>query len=250
MSKFESDYKKLLKRVLTHGTVTKNRTGINTITSFGEELTIDLAKGFPIVTGKKIFFDKALHEYLWIKDGGTKIKYLNDHGIMWWDSYADSDGSLGNTYGYQLRCFNGEEDQLMKAIQEIKNNSRRAYITMWNPSDLHKQVLPCCYTGITFVRIGYELNLSIDFRSSDIFLGLPYDIIFGALLLSDVAEFCELTVGKLKMNLNNAHLYVNNVIPTKIYLDEPIYKLPTLLKGGREISEYKSGPYIEAILNV
>jgi len=250
MSKFESDYRKLLTRVLKEGTQVKNRTGVNAITSFGESLIIDLTKGFPIVTGKKIFFDKALHEYLWIKDGGTKIKYLNDNGITWWNSYADASGYLGKTYGYQMRCFNGEEDQLMRAISEIKNKSRRAHITMWNPSDLDEQALPCCYTGITFVRIGDELNMSIDFRSSDLFLGLPYDIIFGALLLNDVAEFCELNVGKLKMNLNNAHIYVNNVIPMKRYLGESIYKLPTLLKCGRKISEYKSGPYIEAPLNV
>ena len=250
MSKFESDYKKLLRRVLTHGTMTKNRTGVNTITSFGEELTIDLSKGFPIVTGKKIFFDKALHEYLWIKDGGTTIKYLNEHGITWWNSYADSFGSLGKTYGYQLRSFNGDKDQLMDAIQEIRGNSRRAHITMWNPSELNETALPCCYTGITFVRIGNELNLNIDFRSSDIFLGLPYDIIFGALLLHDTADFCDLIVGKLKMNLNNAHIYINNVIPTKTYLDEAMYRLPGLLYGNRELTEYKSGPYIEAALNV
>jgi len=250
MSKFESDYKKLIRRVLTHGTVTKNRTGVNTITSFGEQLTIDLTKGFPIVTAKKVFFDKALHEYLWIKDGGTTIKYLNLHNIKWWDSYADLNGSLGKTYGYQLRNFNGKEDQLMYAINQIKNNSRRAHITMWNPSDLQEQVLPCCYTGITFVRIGNELNMNIDFRSSDIFLGLPYDIIFGALLLHDTADFCELNVGKLKMNLNNAHIYSNNVIPAKVYLDEPMYKLPGLLYDNRVLSPYKSGLYIEAVLNV
>lgn len=250
MSKFESDYRKLLARVLKEGMHVKNRTGVNAITSFGEDLTIDLTKGFPIVTGKKIFFDKALHEYIWIKEGGTTIKYLNQHGITWWNSYADSSGSLGRTYGFQMRSFNGQEDQLMRAINEIKNKSRRAHITMWNPSDLDEQVLPCCYTGITFVRIGDELNMSIDFRSSDIFLGLPYDIIFGALLLNDVAEFCDLNIGKLKMNLNNAHIYVNNVIATRRYLGESIYKLPTLLKGAREISSYKSGPYIETVLNV
>lgn len=250
MSKFENDYRKLLRRVIENGTHVKNRTGINAITSFGESITIDLGEGFPIITGKKIFFDKAYHEYFWIKNGGTRTKYLNDHGITWWNSYADINGSLGKTYGYQMRSFNGEEDQLELAINEIRNNSRRAHITMWNPSDIGEQVLPCCYTGITFVRIGNELNLSIDFRSSDIFVGLPYDIIFGALLLIEVAAHCELRVGKLKMNLNNAHVYVNNVIPATSYLGEQIYKLPKYVIRTNELIDYKHGPYIEAKLNV
>lgn len=250
MSKFESDYKRLLRRVLEEGTQVHNRTGVNAITSFGESLTIDLKKGFPIVTGKQIFFDKAFHEYVWIRECGTTTKYLNQHQINWWDSYANDRGELGRVYGYQLRAFNGTEDQLMMAIKEIKANSRRAHITMWNPSDLKEQALPCCYTGITFVRIGNELNVSIDFRSSDLFLGLPYDIIFGALLLHDVADFCELNVGKLKMNLNNAHIYVNNVIPMNKYLNSPIYKLPTYNSKVKKLSDYKSGPFIKAILNV
>lgn len=85
MSKFEQDYSKLLIRAIDKGVVTTNRTGINAKTLFGEDLIIDIKKGFPILTGKKIFFDKALHEYLWIKDGGTTIKYLNDHDIKWWN---------------------------------------------------------------------------------------------------------------------------------------------------------------------
>ena len=149
MSKFEQDYSKLLIRAIDKGVVTTNRTGINAKTLFGEDLIIDIKKGFPILTGKKIFFDKALHEYLWIKDGGTTIKYLNDHDIKWWNSYANAKGELGKVYGWQLRSFNGEEDQLMNAVNEIRNNSRRAHITMWNPSDLPEQALPCCYTGIT-----------------------------------------------------------------------------------------------------
>lgn len=250
MSKFESDYKKLLKSVLTNGTQVKNRTGVNAITSFGKELTIDLRLGFPIVTGKKIFFDKAYHEYRWIREGCSTIKYLNKHGITWWDSYADQAGSLGKTYGYQLRSFNGEKDQLEFAINEIRNKSRRAHITMWNPSELQETALPCCYTGMTFVRIGDELNLSIDFRSSDIFVGLPYDIIFGALLLTEVAEHCELKPCMLKMNLNNAHLYVNNIIPMKTYLEESMYKLPEYNSKLNELIGYVYGSYIEAILNV
>ena len=44
-------------------------------------MNIDLNQGFPIVTGKKIFFDKAYHEYVWFRDGMTTTAYLNENGI-------------------------------------------------------------------------------------------------------------------------------------------------------------------------
>lgn len=247
MSKFESDYRRILRQVLEEGTPVKNRTGVNAITSFNKQINIDLEKGFPIVTGKKIFFDKAYHEFIWMQQGMTTTTYLNQNGIYWWDGYAHN-GNLGKTYGYQLRNYNGKEDQLMDAVREINAGSRRAYITMWNPSDIEEQPIPCCYTSFNFVRIGDELNMSMEFRSSDLFLGLPYDICVGALLLTWVARFCELKPKMLGINLTNAHIYMNHVQQVRQYLNLPIYKLPKLWIDDK-LRDYKSGHYIESILN-
>lgn len=250
MSQFESRYRRLINRILDKGVQCKNRTGVNAITLFGEDLKIDLRLGFPIVTGRKIFFDKAFHEYRWIREGGTTTTYLNQHGIHWWDSYATSKGELGRVYGYQLRSFGGTYDQLEHVIRELKMNTRYAVVNLWNPNDIMEQALPCCYTNMTFVRIGNELNLAITFRSSDVFLGLPYDIIFAALLLKDVAEFTELEPCMIKLNLDNVHLYVNNIQPARIYLNRPIYKLPSYDDASHELVNYKHGEHIESILNV
>ncbi len=175
MSLFEIEYKQLLMRCLLDGEITENRTGVVTKKLFNQSFNIDMRKEFPIVTGKKIFFEKALHEFLWIFNGDTNVEYLNKHGIEWWNSYADNK-ELGKVYGYQLRRFNDTFDQIEYVKSEIKNNSRRAVISLWNPTDLEEQALPCCYTQITFVRENDHLNMAIDFRSSDLFLGLPYDL--------------------------------------------------------------------------
>lgn len=251
MSKFEQDYMQMLHRIINSGTLDSNRTGVDAIVAFNEQLNIDLTLGFPILTGKKIFFDKAYHEFFWILNGLTTTKYLKEHNIHWWDKFAIN-GELGKTYGYQLRNYNGEKDQLMMAVNEIKNNSRRAHITMWNPSDLSNQPLPCCYTSFNFVRIGDELNMSMEFRSSDTFLGLPYDIIFSALLLIEVAEFCELKPKMIGLNLSNAHIYSNHMKQVDKYLRSEIYELPTLIKKNLSkpmLANYVCGPYLEAALN-
>ena len=109
--------------------------------------------------------------------------------------------------------------------------------------------LPPCYTSGTFVRINGKLNFSLKFRSSDLFLGLPYDIIFGALLLHDVAKFCELEVGLLGLQLDDAHIYENHIEAVKKYLKRTIHSLPELNEKHNDISTYLCGPLIKAKLN-
>ena len=245
---FEHDYKNLLKDIMFHGSKEPNRTGIDAITLFGQELKINLSNGLlPIVTGKQIFYKKAYHEFIWFVEGLTTINYLNQHNINWWNQYADSRGNLGKTYGYQLRSYNGEFDQLDYVCKVLKQRSRRAHITLWNPSELNETALPCCYTGFTFVITDNKLNMSMQFRSSDAFLGLPYDIIVGALLLKKVADFSELELGEFKLNLENVHIYENHIKQVKKYLSLPTYNLPNF--NGTENIAYKHGPYIKAELN-
>lgn len=249
-NKFEHRYKDLIERILIEGSYEENRTGVKAKTLFAQNLKIDMSDGLlPIVTAKKIFFNKAFHEYIWIINGCRNIDYLNKHNIHWWDKYATPSGDLGKTYGYQLRNYNGEFDQLSYIQGQLRFNTRRAHITLWNPSDLKDTILPCCYTGLTFVRTDNKLNLSIDFRSSDAFLGLPYDILFGALFLKDVSESLEINIGELYLNLNNVHIYENNIEPAGIYLQKPIYDLPKMKIKNDELINYNHGPYIKAPLN-
>lgn len=249
INKFEQDYKKLLLSVLQYGEESLNRTNVNTIKLFNKTLNIDISKGFPILTAKKIFFKKALAEFKWIYEGKTDLKYLNDNKVYWWDDFAIN-GNLGKVYGYQIKKYNNQINQIKYCINEIKNNTRRAIITMWNPSDLKEQVLPCCYTQFNFVRINNKLNLSIHFRSSDLFLGLPYDIIIGALFLITIANECNLTPKMLGLNLADAHIYINHIKQINLYIDNKIHQLPQL-KGNYNnyiLQNYKSENYIKTEL--
>tara|TARA_A100001201_G_scaffold32067_1_gene34545 strand:- start:3113 stop:3874 length:762 start_codon:yes stop_codon:yes gene_type:complete len=246
---FELEYKQLLMRCLLDGYLCKNRTSEKAYKLFNQTININLDYGFPIVTGKKIFFKKALAEFKWIYEGRTDLKYLQDNNINWWNDFAINN-KLGKIYGYQLRKYNNSFDQVEYVINEIKNNSRRALITLWNPTDLKEQALPCCYTQMNFVRIGDKLNMSINFRSSDLFLGLPYDIIFAALLLKTIANKCNLKEHMLGINLADAHIYEchkDNVIK---YYKSIKYGLPKL-KGNYEnysLENYKHNKYIKSKL--
>ena len=249
MSVFEKNYKDLFLKCLNNNETTSNRTGVDTYKLFNETINIDLSLGFPILTSKKIFFNKALAEFKWMFEGRNDLKYLHENNITWWDIFA-KDGSLGKVYGYQIKNYNGKIDQINYAIKEINNNSRRAVITLWNPSELHEQSLPCCYTQFNFVRVNNKLNMSMAFRSSDLFLGLPYDIIVGALFLITIAKKCNLKPNLLGLNLADAHIYKSHIDAVKEYCNNDIYNLPKLLGNYKNylLDNYISEKYIKAAL--
>lgn len=243
ISKFEKKYKKLLQKCLNKGIETSNRTGVNTVKLFNQTFNINLNLGFPIITGKKIFFKKALAEFLWIYNGRTDLDFLHKHNIFWWDNFLMDNNTLGKVYGHQIRNFNSVIDQVKYCIKEINNNSRRAVITLWNPSELKEQALPCCYTQFNFVKQNNKLNMTMHFRSSDMFLGLPYDIIVGALFLIKISKATNLQPNKLGINLADAHIYTNQVKEVKQYLKAVTYQLPEL--KNNTLINYNSSKYIK-----
>tara|TARA_R110002110_G_scaffold35565_2_gene119860 strand:+ start:339 stop:1088 length:750 start_codon:yes stop_codon:yes gene_type:complete len=242
---FETEYKRLLMSCLLEGEQTPNRTGVDTIKLFNQTLNIDLRRGFPILTSKKIFFNKAVAEFEWMFGGHTDLKYLQERGINWWNDFAVN-GNLGRVYGYQIRKFGGSFDQIEFCINEINNNTRRAVISLWNPNDLEMQALPCCYTSFNFVRTNNKLSMTMDFRSSDMFLGLPYDIIVGAMLLIEIAKRCNLEPAILGLNLKDAHIYVEHKKNVLEYYRNPMYSLPTY--KNKKLISYNSEKLIKTKL--
>ncbi|NIQ15415.1 MAG: thymidylate synthase, partial [Candidatus Dadabacteria bacterium] len=81
MNKADSQYLKLLEDILEQGTVKKNRTGTDTISIFGPQMTFDMSEGFPLLTTKRVYWKGVVHELLWFLKGDTNIKYLVDNDV-------------------------------------------------------------------------------------------------------------------------------------------------------------------------
>ena len=62
-------YLNLVETVLEKGVIKTNRTGINTLMYFGFHYKVDLSKGLPLLTTKKVFFNSVIRELLWYLKG-------------------------------------------------------------------------------------------------------------------------------------------------------------------------------------
>ena len=259
-------YLELLKYILEKGKSKKTR-GIHSIRSiFGYQLKFDLRKGFPIITTKKMPFKIMTHELLWFISGETNIKYLQENKIHYWDGFADKNGDLGPVYGSQWRKWpdyqGGYIDQLANVINEIRNtpDSKAMIISAWNSAQISEMRLPPCHTLFQFNVTNDKLRLQLYQRSSDVFLGLPFNISQYALLLYMVAQVTNLEPRELIISIGDAHIYKNHInaveeqlkrIPKvlpRLKLNKEIKNIDDFKIDDFELSGYNPDPHIKADL--
>ena len=273
MISIQEEYRGLLSGVFYGGLSKPDRTGTGTKAVFGRMLFHDMSLGFPLLTTKKIYFDHAITELLWILQGRTDLKYLRDNGVTYWDADYNrsgrTDGTLGPVYGHQLRNFNGV-DQLKDILIKIKRepSSRRIMASFWNPNDMGNMVLPPCHYSFQIYINDGKMDLCWQQRSVDIFLGLPYDIAMYGLLLLMLCKGTNYTPGRLIASLGDCHIYSNHYNQVEQQLSRNFRKLPfvsvdfglNIVEGAGEflriptknmvhISNYNPHPPIKAKLN-
>jgi len=214
-------YHDLVKLVMEKGTRKKTRTGVDTISYFGAFYKVDLSRGFPLLTTKKMQWKSLLYEVLWYLSGENHIRNLREHTKIW-DAWADEDGNLETAYGYYWRHFPSaqkdkdgqwqvkEVDQIQYVIDEIKRNpsSRRLVVTAWEPGNATTSKLPPCHYSFVFNVNNGKLNCHLTQRSGDIALGIPFNLAAYALLTQVIAQQVGLDLGEFAHTIIDAHIYV------------------------------------------
>jgi thymidylate synthase len=227
-------YLDLMRTVLETGTRKSDRTGTGTLSIFGAQLRFDLARGFPLVTTKKVHMKSIVHELLWFLKGETNIRYLKENGVSIWDEWADENGELGPVYGHQWRSWpaadGGSIDQIAQVVADIRRNpdSRRLIVTAWNPTDLPRMALSPCHTLFQFYVAEGRLSCQLYQRSADLFLGVPFNIASYALLTLMVAQVTGLAPGEFIHTFGDTHLYTNHLDQAREQLSRSPRPLPTL----------------------
>ena len=274
-------YLDLLEDVLNNGTSKGDRTGTGTRSVFARQYRHHLKNGFPLLTTKKLHFKSIANELIWFLNGDTNTKWLKENGVSIWDEWATETGDLGPIYGKQWTDWPTKDggsinqiDYVVKCLKE-NPNSRRILFHGWNveylpdetisPQKNAKQgrmALPPCHLLYQFYVAEGELSAQLYIRSSDSFLGLPYNTASLALLVHMLAQQCDLTPGEIIISTGDSHIYNNHVEQVKTQLAREPRTLPTLQITRKpasiydyrfedfEIEGYDPHPHIKAAVSV
>ena len=222
-------YLDLLHDISENGVDRGDRTGTGTRSVFGRQLRFDLRKGFPLLTTKKVHFKSVVNELIWFLNGDTNTQWLKENGVSIWDEWATEAGELGPLYGAQWRRWPTKDgrniDQLAYVLDCLKSRpeSRRILFHGWNVEYLPdetlspqenvlagRMALPPCHLLYQFYVANGELSAQLYIRSSDVFLGLPFNIASVACLVHMLAQQADLGVGEVVITLGDAHIYSNH----------------------------------------
>lgn len=227
---FHDSYAAILTWVL-HGAVETNaRTGVRVkVGRGGTSFRVDLSDGIlPTVGRRKTFPKSAAAEVAWYLQGTQDAAFIRKYAPLW-DKFVEpifpALPELSNkeqtcapfegvkaAYGYRWRRHFGR-DQVGLAVEALRKDpsDRRCYVSAWDPAEdglgaVGQRNVPCP-AAFTFSMLGDELHSSIALRSSDVFVGLPYDVMGHALLMDAVARELGATPGVMHVTLAHAHLY-------------------------------------------
>lgn len=260
-------YLELLDKILTKGEQHDDRTGVGTLSLFGEQIRFDLREGFPLMTTKKLPFRWIAEELFWFLRGSTNEHELEAVKVDIWKEWADEEhtkrfgrkaGDLGPVYGELWRSYpvgmrrndivrtqgnyielgeNGQGsnqvDQVEWLMNEITTNpqSRRLIVTGWHPYYQTQVALPPCHT-LWQIKIhpNQYMSLHLYARSIDSFLGLPFNIASYALLLTLIASATKRYEPKeLVISFGDVHIYKNHIPQVKEQLIRTPRPLPELI---------------------
>lgn len=207
-------YQSLLTELYHSGeTEINTRTGVGIkMLDGGHSFKLDLSNGrIPIAGNRRYWPRVAAAETAWQFMGTQSPDWILSKAPKIWQDFVE-DGKLKTAYGYRWRRHFGR-DQLALAMFELISNptNRQLYISAWDPSSdglggPQPKNIPCP-VGFSLTRVGEYINCSVFIRSSDVFVGLPYDVMGYALTLDAVAATVGCNPGTLHVTLAHPHYY-------------------------------------------
>ena len=247
MNVYNKQYLDLVEDILNNGIEAPCRTGNKVLVTLNKSLTWDLKNGFPLLTFRQIPFKGVKGEVSCFLEGVTDKRIYRERGCNYWNEwcnpkkvpYSDKEGmkqenDLGNIYGFSWLHFGQEYsgleenytntgvNQVEQVVETLKTNpyDRRMIVTAWDPAHIDTMGLPPCLHTWQFNYVGNRLHLTGLQRSADTILGVPADMVQGALFLHLMAQTVNMEPGTLTLEFCNCHIYDNHIQTVKEHIEK------------------------------
>lgn len=264
----ERKYLDLIYNIHQEGEIKETRNGL-TKSVFSRQLVFNLHT-LPLLTTKKMFLRGIFEELMFFLNGETNTKKLEEKDINIWKLNTSkqflsdkklnyNEGEMGPMYGFIWNYFGtkyeGGDKKYDSGFNQIDYvidllntdpNSRRIMMTTFDPEKANKEsVLYPCHGIVTqfYVRDKKYLDAKVYIRSSDVFLGLPFNITSYAILVKLLCSCEEIKKqylpGKLYIDLGDTHIYEEHIQSTITQLLRQPNQFPNLkLKTKKKLRDY------------
>lgn len=200
-----------LGNILSAGEVVRPR-GLETRELIHSTVHVDMRQPVITVPERKLNYRFMAAEAFWILAGLDSVDQIAP-----WNkniaAFSDDGKTFAGAYGPRI------SEQLDYVVAKLfeDRDTRQAGLTIWRPNPAPSRDIPCT-VAIWFQIREPVLHSSVFMRSSDAWLGLPYDIfnfsmlahLVAARLNADERRDYDILPGTLSLTMASSHLYATN----------------------------------------
>lgn len=174
-------------------------------------IVVDIERSLITHPLRKLNYRFAAAEALWIMNGDDRVEPLARYNKRMRD-FSDDGIVLAGAYGPRL------QHQINYVINALRRDrdTRQAVASIWTPSPRPSKDIPCTLS-LSFMIRGDALHAHAFMRSSDVWLGVPYDLFsfscfasMIAALYNDCAGVEPVGLGRLHLTAASSHLYAEH----------------------------------------
>jgi thymidylate synthase len=189
------------------------------------------------VKGRKLGYRFMAAEAHWIISGDNRLETILPYANHIKD-FSDDGFFFYGAYGPRV------VDQLSYVARVLAEdlNSRQAVLTIWRSNPHKSKDIPCTVAIQWFIRDG-KLHCIDTMRSSDAWLGWPYDVVNFSCLSYYLRAILRhqyglvMDIGDLVLQAGSQHIYERNEVAAREVLNNPeTYQIPLDLNNRWEVA--------------
>ena len=181
-----------------------NPRGMPTLETLAKSITISMETPIVLCKIRKLSSGFMFGEANWILSGSNDLLRIQPF-MKHIGNYSDNGKTLYGAYGPHVV----NQLEYCKRTLRHDQDSRQAVLTIWQPRPELSKDIPCT-VSMQFLIRDNTINTIVCMRSSDAYLGLPYDLfVFSCITakLRDLMGKRGLRLGNLTVFAGSSHIY-------------------------------------------
>lgn len=197
---------KLLRDLIGQGKRVSPR-GRDCLELMGYETIVPMMRPLVTVRARRLNYQFAAAEALWILSGSNRLEPLLKYAPSY-HRFSDDGVTLAGAYGPYI------VNQTPYVVNKLNEDhyTRQAVIGIWRDSPAPSFDIPCTLS-LQFIIRDRKLHTVVSMRSSDAWLGWPYDIFSFSMVTLDIMRRLSdrLELGNLILHVGSQHLYMTDL---------------------------------------